>query len=89
MNEVSKLIEILTFLLLILRQKYFCSINFLRITGFVDFVYRPQFYTTTKHNVSEIGSVSVLRWREGGAYSVGSHPSPEDANIQILKSCVF
>jgi hypothetical protein len=27
---------------------------------------------TRKHDVSETGSVSVLRWREGDTYSVGS-----------------
>jgi hypothetical protein len=30
---------------------------------------------TRKHNVSETGSVSILRWGEGDTYSVGSHKS--------------
>jgi hypothetical protein len=40
----------------------------LRITGFVDFVQRPEFYThkTRKHNVSETGSISVFRRGGGG-----------------------
>jgi hypothetical protein len=34
-----------------------------RITGFVDFVYRPEFYMTRKLDVSE--TVSVFMWEEG------------------------
>jgi hypothetical protein len=34
----------------------------LRITGFLDFVHRPGILETRKYNVSEAGSVSVLRW---------------------------
>jgi hypothetical protein len=33
----------------------------LGITKFLDFVHRPVFYETREHNVSETGSVSVLR----------------------------
>jgi hypothetical protein len=36
----------------------------LRITGFLIFVHRPEFYIL-ENNVSETGSVSVLRWVEG------------------------
>jgi hypothetical protein len=42
------------------------------ITGSVDFVHRPELEITGKHNVSETGSVSVFRRREGDTYSVGS-----------------
>jgi hypothetical protein len=38
----------------------------------MDFVYRPKFYVTTKHNFSEPASVSVLRRVEGETYSVGT-----------------
>jgi hypothetical protein len=37
-------------------------------TGFVDFIQRPEFWISMKHNVSETGSVSVLRWEEGDTY---------------------
>jgi hypothetical protein len=43
-----------------------------RINGFVGFVHQQGFCITRKHNVSETGSVSIFRWREGDAYSVGS-----------------
>jgi hypothetical protein len=44
----------------------------LRITGFMDFAHRPYFKITWQHNVSETGSVSIFRLREGDAYCVGS-----------------
>jgi hypothetical protein len=37
------------------------SVITLRITGFLDFVHRPVFKNTRKRNVSETGSVSILR----------------------------
>jgi hypothetical protein len=33
----------------------------LRMTGFLDFFRRPEFYITRKNNVSETGSLSVFR----------------------------
>jgi hypothetical protein len=44
--------------------------NILIITGFMDFVYRPEFKMIIKHNVSETGSVSVLR---GGFREIERH----------------
>jgi hypothetical protein len=35
-------------------------------------VHRPEFYVTWEHDVSETGSVSVFKWREGDTYSVAS-----------------
>jgi hypothetical protein len=43
-----------------------------RITGFLGFVHLPGILNTRKHNVSETGSISVLRSGEGDTYSVGS-----------------
>jgi hypothetical protein len=34
----------------------------LELLGFLDFVHRPVFYKTRKHNVSESGSVCILNW---------------------------
>jgi hypothetical protein len=44
----------------------------LRITEFLEFVHRPEFWIIRKHNVSETGYVSVFTWEEGIIYSVGS-----------------
>jgi hypothetical protein len=58
---------------------------------------------TRKHNVSETGSVSVLRWREETPILLGpleranlnhwtsdvSSPSPEDGNRSSLRNVVF
>jgi hypothetical protein len=38
----------------------------------MDFVHRPEFYITTKHNVSETGTFFCLQVREENTYSVGS-----------------
>jgi hypothetical protein len=46
------------------------------ITGFVDFVHRPEFEITRKHSFSETGSVSIFKWREGDKYSNGPLESP-------------
>jgi hypothetical protein len=45
-------------------------VNILGKIMFLDFVHRLMFLK--KHNVSETGSVSVLRHNNGGTYSVGS-----------------
>jgi hypothetical protein len=44
----------------------------LRITGFFGLCPSSGILNTRKHIVSEIGSVSVLRWGEGDTYCVGS-----------------
>jgi hypothetical protein len=44
----------------------------LRITGFVDFVHRPEFYATIKHSVSETGSLYIFRLGQEGTYSIRS-----------------
>jgi hypothetical protein len=44
----------------------------LRITGFMYFVQRPEFYISIKHNVSGNGSNSVFRGVERDTNSVGS-----------------
>jgi hypothetical protein len=33
----------------------------LRITGFLDVVHHPEFVITIKHDVSEVGSLSMFR----------------------------
>jgi hypothetical protein len=48
-------------------RTYFIS----TITGFVDFVHRPEFEITWKHSASETGPVSIFWWGEGDTYSVG------------------
>jgi hypothetical protein len=42
------------------------------IAGFIDFVHRPVFLKKTRENVSEIGSVSVIRRGGKETYFVGS-----------------
>jgi hypothetical protein len=52
---------------------YFLGMNSHRITGFLDFFPSSGILETRKHDVSETGFVSVLRWKGGGenTYSVG------------------
>jgi hypothetical protein len=67
-----------------------------RITWFSDFVYRPDSkYLEEKHDVSETGSVSILRWRE--TPTLLGHLDSANLNqwtwgwkqIQFPKRCVF
>jgi hypothetical protein len=42
------------------------------ISGFLDFIHRPVFQGT--HDVSETGSVSMLRWKKGGRHLLSWAP---------------
>jgi hypothetical protein len=44
----------------------------LKIIGFLTLSPSSGILDIGKHNVSETGSVSVLRWRKGNTYFVGS-----------------
>jgi hypothetical protein len=46
-------------------HSFFNAGKALGITGFMDFVHTPEFQITIEHNVSETGSVSILRWGGG------------------------
>jgi hypothetical protein len=54
------------------KSSFLYNWNMPRITGFLDFVHRPEFFITRKHNVTETGSVSILRRGKIDTYSVGS-----------------
>jgi hypothetical protein len=49
-----------------------CTNITIRITEFMDFVHRLDFWITVNHNFSKTGSVSIFRCGEEEAYSVGS-----------------
>jgi hypothetical protein len=52
------------------------------MTGFVEFVHRPELYITRKHNDSETGSVCIFRLGEGDPYSV-------ETNLQVIEVSYF
>jgi hypothetical protein len=75
----------------------FVAKHTVRITGFMFFVHHPEFKIARKHNVSETGFVSNLRWVQWlmsvlskGSNKVGVFlPTPEDRNRPSFWNVVF